>query len=106
MTNRSATVVLPPPPGGEDNDSGANALSVDTMNRRLDAVVTEWALTEDGRWRIVDPIEKIASMVARAREMTEANRRSIRRSRELLAAVWRRNRIRHAWQLQAPPSVQ
>ncbi len=66
---------------------------------------SEWIVTADGRWHIVNPVQDISEMVAVAREMSARNRAVIRQSRELIERIRRARRARRAWALPLPRNV-
>jgi hypothetical protein len=58
---------------------------------------TEWELTDDGKWRLVDSADELLRLSVAVRELTSRNRERIAASRALCANVKMLLRQRWAW---------
>ena len=58
---------------------------------------TEWELTDDGNWRLVDSADELVRLVSVVRELTSRNRERIAQSRALCARIKQRVRAARAW---------
>lgn len=58
---------------------------------------TEWELTDDGKWRLVDSADELLRLVGVVRELSSRNRERIAQSRALCARIKQRLRAARAW---------